>query len=783
MVKNGYLFQLSILLILTALPPYAAAQNIQELLHNGNMAVSGKDISGLPSGWEPKYSEGAETTASFKTVTVNGKKAVELIWTGGSSNFGIQPVDRIKFESGRTYEFSALGKTDGGGRLQLAVEVSGNAGDRLLVCEAGEEVSAPDWKKLSICFDVPDKTAAVKVYCLNRGQGRVWYTDVSLSPVSADRLASVFPIKFGCEPAEGNAIWNGGMAVFNTFADSPCSLTFDFWGDVKKLKNPYLVIDIPPEIELTECFYPNPSINALKVVCRQSKIERDGQQYTRCVIENAKSFASIKPVPAWLRSLTVLFRPADKSATDKLFKAFCFVRNGQEQSQEKIFYINVLPPLSRTPGPKIFQTGMAWKNYDLAVSDPELFKMIIRRFEEANITCRALTGSKLDQVCRERGWQMFFMYGNNIMLAPVVAKFGNKCLAVKYDGKVLSGRVCPGFQLSPEAVSTCRDAFIEAAAATGCRNGDTVALDYEPWNSSDWCYCGECLKRFAVFAGLKTSPQPDEIRKKMLDKWADFRVRDTCDILRAHTGIARSLGSDVKVADYDYPLQFNNLDGRFRQIPKDSRLSDEFIDYHCSSYYHTVGKDAFDLISLNAATLKKPVVFLPLLARYTDPEQREYTNLKETLSPDQFKVAMVAGAASGAKGLSIWDGLKIDGKYFAAIDHGMAEIAMLEGYFYSGRRNDKIASAIPVDGGNAKFLADNLGIRVHEYQGIVLISMFNFSASRPLAFRLNIDLPNGRYRLSDPLEKSFQTVFDPAALMNVTLLPNGSKFITLGKAD
>ena len=60
----------------------------------------------------------------------------------------------------------------------------------------------------------------LKVYCLNRGQGQAWYTDVSLVPVSPERLASVFPIKFGCEPAEGNAIWNGGKAVFNTFADN-----------------------------------------------------------------------------------------------------------------------------------------------------------------------------------------------------------------------------------------------------------------------------------------------------------------------------------------------------------------------------------------------------------------------------------------------------------------------------------------------------------------------------------------------------------------------------------
>jgi hypothetical protein len=784
-MKIRDVFKLIALLSVASIMPVIIAENTPDLLRNGNMVVAGKDINGLPEGWTPKHCEGVETTAAFKTVALDARKVAELTWVDGSANFGIQPSDKVKFEQGKAYEFSALGKTGGDGKLQLVVEIyaQANIGGRLLVCEATGEISAPEWKKLSVCFEVPAKAAEVNVYCLNRGQGQAWYTDVSLIPVPPERIASVFPIKFGCEPAEGNAIWNGGKAVFNTFADSPCSLTFDFWGDVKKLKNPAMVIDLPDGIELADCFYPNPSINALKVAFRKSEIERDWQKYTRYTFENTKSFGSIKPVPAWLRSLTVMFKPTGKATTDKLFKAFCFVQNGQEKSPEKIFYVNVLPPLPQTPKPKIFQTVMPWKNYDLASSDPELFKAVIRRFEEANMTCRALGGNKEDKVCRERGWKMAFFYGNNIILTPIVDKFGKAHLSVKYDGKPNSGYICPSFQLSPEGVKTSRDAFTKAAAVAGIRNGDTVALDYEPWNASEWCYCTDCLKRFAAFAGLKAVPTPDEIRKKMPDQWAAFRVKDTTEILRAHAEIARTAGSEIKVTDYDYPMNFGNLGGRFRQIPKDSRQSDEFIDAHNNSYYHYVGKEAFNLVSINAAALKKPLIYLPLISRYTDPEQREYTNLKETLSPDQFKTAMVSSAASGAKGLSIWDGLKIDGKFFVAIDQGMAEIAALEDYFYSGTRNDKIASATPVDTGNAKLLTDNLGVRVHEYQGKTLISLFNFSISKPLSFKLKTDLPNGKYQMSDPFVKNAATEFNPAKSIDITLPPNGSKFIILKKAE
>lgn len=43
----------------------------------------------------------------------------------------------------------------------------------------------------------------------------------------------------------------------------------------------------------------------------KNEIQRDGQKYMRYVFENAKCFQSIKPVPAWLRSLTVLFMPCN----------------------------------------------------------------------------------------------------------------------------------------------------------------------------------------------------------------------------------------------------------------------------------------------------------------------------------------------------------------------------------------------------------------------------------------------------------------------------------------
>ncbi len=161
------MLQLIMVLVFAAMTPCIIAQNTTDLLRNGNMTVAGKDINGLPDGWESKYCEGVETTASFKTIMLDGKKAAELTWVGGSSNFGIQPVDNIKFEQGKAYEFSARGKTGGEGKLQLVVEIHGSAniGRRLLVCEATEEIaSSAEWSKLAVCFEVPAKAADVKVW-------------------------------------------------------------------------------------------------------------------------------------------------------------------------------------------------------------------------------------------------------------------------------------------------------------------------------------------------------------------------------------------------------------------------------------------------------------------------------------------------------------------------------------------------------------------------------------------------------------------------------------------
>lgn len=754
-----------------------------------NSSISLSDTLGLPENWESKFFEGLESTALFSTKSVNGRNAAEVLWQGGSSNVGIQPEKPVPVTSGTVYEFSADIMSGGEGLGQLQVDFL-DAKGKCLVQEKSDELgSMADWKKLSLCFEVPQNSMSMNVYCLNKGQGTVWFSKISLKESRREYLAKVFPVKFACEPAEGNAIWNNGEAVFNTFMGSPCSLTFDFWGDKSKLKSPVFIIDLPEEVSIAECFYTHASIEKQKLTALQEPVVRNGRKYMRYSFVNPECFKMIAPQPAWCRSLTVLFDPSGKSDTvNKKFKAFVFIQNGEERSSEKTFTINFLPPMPKSANPKNF-SGMIWNNQDLGVSDNKLFESILLHFEEANLTGRSFNNwgrgqlREQDEICRAHGWQLYFTAGGSVF--EKIEKDEDKALL--YNGKKTE-HLCPSFLLSPETYLTQKELFKSYTEKLNLKDADIVVLDYEPWQASDWCFCDKCVKRFAEFAGLTVLPSVESIRTEHVEAWTKFRIKDSAEIIERSTRIAKENNPSRKVIDYDYPYYFNKKDfeKRFREIAKDTRISDRFIDGHMNSFYHHTGKEAFDLMSTNVEVLKKPVFILPMITRYTDPRQKAYTNLKETLSPEQFEITVLAGAASGAKGLSIWDGTKIDGKYFLAIDHAMELIAKFEDFYTDGARHD--SSAIP-EGENIA----ELGVRVHKLKKQTLITIFNFANLKESKFVIKAKVPDGKYQVFDAvsgtalLSPDAKNLWTSDQLTSVglsdSLCANKVKFIMLKSMD
>ncbi len=760
---------------------------------NGTMEKSA--TGNLPVGWSEFHFPGVETVGTVTTASNvrNGKKSVKIWWESGASGFGI--ANKISIVAGQSYEFSAWGKTAGGGKLQIMVMAYDKGGDILMSVQSEELQSTAEWRKVTTQFTVPRKAVSLQLICLNKGTGEVWYDDAKLKPIAKGKIKAVFPISFGCEPATGNAIWNKWRPVFSTFSDSPGTLTFDFWGDKSKLKNPVFVIELPSAITIAECFNSHGNNQNPAMQPHLTDFIRNGKPWTRYSYLNPKAISMIKARPAFWRSISVLFKPNADYTEGKEFPASAYVVNNNQKSKVTNFYIKILPPMKQTPNPKKFYVHL-WSNYDIAVTNRKLFKDILKRFEEAGMTGRTFNNwgreqlYEQDNLCRQRGWKMHFNFGGTLMKSTLKAAFNAPQNALDYKGKT-TGHICPSALLSDIGQAALNATFIKQAKMKKMRDGDTVIFDYEPWQSHSWCFGPECRSRFSDFIGSSKVLSAAEIRKTFSAQWTKFRLRDTGAISAKLAQIVKNYNPSIKTADYDYPINFEQpgFESRFKSIPKDTRKSDKYLDAHFSSFYYTLGKQAFDMVDINRRELKKAFFMLPLLTRYTDPNEALYTRgAKCTLSPKRIRMTILNCATAGGSGQSFWTGTKIDAQYFLAIDRAMSEIAQLEDILANGKRVDKQVK-VKLSWEDKTDPADSFRMRTIEYKGLYLLCIFNYHANRKIGAKLKFNPVGGDKwqvrnpisgkKYSPPSDKDYWTTKELENGINAVILPEDVKFIEI----
>ncbi len=751
---------------------------------------------GLPHGWSEFYFPGAETIGkvSADNMRHNNKPAVKIAWQSGTSGFGISY--RTTALVGKSYQFSARGKSADGGKLQIMVMAYDQNGDIVMSCQSNELKSIDKWSNLKTTFTVPKKTVSLQLLCLNEGEGIVWFDTARLQPVAQLKTKTQFPIQFGCEPARGNAIWNQWRPIFSTFIDSPCSLTFDFWGDKTKLKNSAFVIELPAAITIAECFNshgnnPHPTMSP-----KITAFTRNGQRWLRYTYRHPAAIKMIKIEPSFWRSITVLFKPNTANTIGKEFPAVAYAINNGKKGSETKFFIKILPPMAKTPNPKKFYVHL-WSNYDIAVSNDQLFKNIIKRFEEAGMTGRTINNwgrkqlAKQDNLCRSRGWKMHLNLGSAFMKSSIKPFFKDGIAATTYQGKK-SPHICPSILLSNKAQSALKNAFIKLAKDKKLRAGDMVIFDYEPWGPFRWCFCPKCRARFSRFVGSNKTLTTSEIRsnKQLKTKWVQFRVHDSNSISKKLNQMVKNYNSAIKTADYDYPINFEKpgFEIKFGAIPKDTRLSDKYLDAHFSSFYYIVGADSFDMVDINRKVLKKAFFMLPLLTRYTDPVQGRYTkSAKYTLPPKLIRMSILNCASAGGSGQSFWTGNKIDGQYFLAIDKAMSEVAKFEDIFAYGKRIDKqLKYELSRNGKAAK---NGFRVRAIEYKGENLICLFNYNKQQTIQVKIKfrpiggdkwqIKIFGDKKRYRSPSNKIYWTVKELQAGIDITIKPEDVKFIDI----
>jgi len=773
-----------------------------QLIKKEWLGVYGKNTGKLPVDWMVKSWSAAETR--FK-VTADRQGAC-LRWVSGGAKFGVEPELWLPcVPAGTNLKMVARYKVSGKGKAVLMAEFY-DKNETKIGEQYSEKGVSSAWSNLSYIFSVPKNTAEMKFYLLNVGRGEVRYISTALTK-TAQAGEKKFPITVYCSPAEGNRIIYNGRTLFNTIVDSPNSLSFDFWGERSALKNPALVIEIPVGLKIVECFNSHPTILSAATP-KVNDIQIGGKPYKRYIYKNLKAFSLMRPIIRWRRQVVMAFEPVNSNtALPAEFKTWFYMQDDKSKARKRELIVRVLPPLKKLPNPKDFPI-YNWADGDMNFLDMPLFMRVIKKYEEANLNSRqrewrpVLQG--MDLILEKRGWNMHNPeqdYTETRIVRSLTNNLKDARIAIKHNGKAERHRICPEYFLNDQKFTNNMTKFLtKKYSRIKAKAGDYVVLDYEPWRTMEWCFCPKCREKFSKKVHSNKVLSAKEITSKYSNEWVNFRIEQTAAINRKTAAIIKGIVPGVVMVDYDYPVKFDSPNYRdfYKSVPKDPKSYEDCIDIHFSSFYHSLKKDAFNLIDVNVKNLKRPVYMTPSLSR-NDPLQGSYTTNEETLSPEQFRVKILGAACSGCKGICIFPGVQIDGLFFVQINRAMGEIAVVENFLRKGKRQDSKVKLTQrpnrqIKAGNKTINLPKWeplsGHRVYKLNNEILILIFNFHSRYPLYTGLNIEdelLPKkvsisnaiSKCRILPPSGKAFWTISELRQKLLLKIPPMDVKFYIL----
>lgn len=704
----------------------------------------------LPPGWTLHNPPETETQAAVtwaKDDPRPGYYAIQCKWLDGGKYVAVRPALVAPIRGRRPMTLLTYPRTESGGRAQLIVESLDRAGRVIQEDRSDIVENAQDYVTLKHQFVTHALTRNIRISCANVGRGSVWFHWLALEP-NLEKVAetAAFPFTVSCEPAEGNRFWNGGQAMLHSFVDSPTSVSFAFWGDKTRLKNPRLILDVPRGISIPEAFNmeARSPVSHAKAAFSTQPIERAGAPYVRHVFPGPAALQRLRVRPYLYNCLTMCFVP-DRFEKEKEYELFYYLENGAISTSAKRVTLRILPPMPRTPNPKRFKSHL-WTLDDINFYDMKLVEKAARKYEEAALAGRERwTGGRaeihqVNGLLKKRGWTLFYETGD----------YGfrrSKERAVGADGKPSGRMYCPTWVVSD------RQFFREVVAGEIRRelseakvlDGETVFLDFEPGSiCRKYCFDERCRRRFSerFHIPIEKIRSREEILTNYSKQWGRFWTYLCNEIIRLHSQAVKEANPTLKNALYCYALPFNDSKATENYLfnsPLDTRLNQQHMDRLLLSFYHITGKSALDLIDMNVSTLMKPVYMLPLMGS-TTPYWGNITD-DQILSPAAMRVQILAAAASGAEGVIPYQGKMMDGMYFIAIDQAMQEIAAVEDLYFDGQRWEQqmkfalVAKGKPLNGSaTGPLLVENkdefIGFRAHRLGNRILLTLFNFHPDR-----------------------------------------------------
>lgn len=721
-----------------------------------------KGIAGGDSGeWVEKFYPGLEAggKVNFLEKGYLGKEpAIELVYASGLAKFGV--ARDVTTELKGVVDWTVSAHINGaGGSVAAAMEFFDAKGESLKL-DTGRSygpkagvVGKENWDLATWRFTSPRKAVRASVHLLSTGKAPVRFAKVvvkSAQGVDTDEM----PFDVEAWPVAWNPDWHGGEPDMVNFSDAPIPVTFALFGDQDEVKEPVFEIVMPEGLEIRDAFCANYHEYGREEPASASPETFAGVPCLRYRFTNPIAARCLKPRRDLDRLYGITMVIAPKGGVPERgdyvigYRVACNGKKGLERTF-KMKYQPLPKGLRRAPNFQVF----TWTDQDRNFSRDGVYASSMKAFAAAGLTtkhrngiyrpnrsydqaqCASARASEIaDRIKRDYPeaiisyelqdlWRPF-----NCRLTPELEKEVAAHMSKAIDAAQMhAGNICPSyFATSKKLHDHLRDNVIVADMKRfNVQDGDWVELDMEPWECQTWCFCDDCLKAFAAFHKLDHVPTIEEAKADP-DKWADFRTAQSMESTKLLAEMIHEYNPKLLVVDYDYILDYGNEEAekKFRRAcAKDAFKNEKWLDGHLASYYHTIGKPAFDAIRNNVRYLKKPYYPMGGLIGYGS-----YLRPGEVLDDKQFRQLGLAALVNGCPGWAFYNGTCFDGRQIVAMMRVQDDAARY-GHLPWGKVDGK---SVPTCGNPLFAYASTV-----DADGQETVALFNYDRNEAITVRLN----------------------------------------------
>ncbi|MBQ6471517.1 MAG: hypothetical protein IJJ33_06010 [Victivallales bacterium] len=598
----------------------------------------------------------------------------------------------------------------------------------------------------------------------------LWASDNAVPPMALE----FYPAKFQ-------------RNTMHLVADMPQTLLGDIYAEPADAAKMMLEIDLPEDIRFigSSPWWGNAKKEFLPDPVTRSSIEREGRKYNRYTVKLEEKLLQMvrRKSKVWSNTQRVFI--SAKTSTQDGVGYFRLISPCAGTSEEIAIQFKVLPPLKEFEPTKRFMLGItALQN--LTAPFPEVRETSLKLL--FSLSQRPLTGKlffwkslpeELRRDINDRTYFITYFYDNGL---PNWRKKNNWQVYRMDEGTGPISEICPTYA-AEEYDSPYWQQYVLASLRSTISQAhrvDCIGWDLEPMKV---CRCSLCRDRFSKELKLDHIAAVDEVKGKYSAEYFQFRVRQNGRVARNFARLVKenfptshvSIITDNLHAAPPHVAAWCGVDVR--------QFDDAFDIMHNMIYYS--GLTYFDDFAFNMKTLKTPQ------APWTDPaENLERFYIRYT--PPLLHMNIVATAALGGQGFSIYPSEILDGAYYPFLQKSVSAVSRAEDYY--AQRGEPV-STVPKnvhvitqekDGktisASIPDLKSVLRALSHEIPGKgKLLTLFNYSSKE----RMILEIPaQGAFRAVRDIEtgERYQGV-DGTQPFLVALEPQSVKLLELSASE